>query len=162
MSFVAEIRNGVYDELSRASSEDSELLGSALSQLQVDFIKLQNQQLKSLMKLVKFWAQKGFVEKENQTLPSPYLLELVTIFCWQHASSPETFKFASAFRAVLLTLKDHKSLKAVWTDNYSWDKAQDTAHLERFVRLLCTGFSGPRAGPLREGKEIVQSGLHAG
>ena len=83
------------------------------------------------MKLVKFWAQKGFAEKDDQNLPSPYLLELVTIFCWQHASSPETFKFSHAFRTVLLTLRDHKSLKAVWDDNYSWEKAQETAHLER-------------------------------
>jgi hypothetical protein len=128
-----EIRNAIYDQLGRASTEDGELLGSALSQLQVDFIKSKNQQLKSLMKLVKFWAQKGFVEKDNQNLPSPYLLELVTIFCWEHASSPETFKFASAFRAVLLTLEDHKSLKAVWNDNYSWEKAQEVTHLERLM-----------------------------
>ena len=131
--FSAEIRNAIYDEISTASSEDAEILGSALSQLQVDFIRSQNQQLKSLMKLVKFWAQKGFVEKDNQNLPSPYLLELVTTYCWQHASSPETFKFASAFRAVLLTLKDHKSLKAIWNDNYTWDRTQDVVHLERLV-----------------------------
>ncbi|XP_028404312.1 2'-5'-oligoadenylate synthase 3-like [Dendronephthya gigantea] len=125
------IRNEVYDQLGKASSEEVEMLGSALSQLQVDFVKDMDQQLKCLMKLVKFWVQKGFVEKENQNLPSPYLLELVTIFCWQHASSPETFKFASAFRAILLTLRDHKSLKAVWDINYRWDRAQDVVHLER-------------------------------
>lgn len=83
------------------------------------------------MKLVKFWVQKGFADNENQNLPSPYLLELVTVYCWEHANSPETFKFANAFRAVLMTLKDHQSMKAVWTKNYTWDTAQEFAHLER-------------------------------
>ena len=132
-SLPAEIRNTIYEQLRGASAEDVEILGSALSQLQVDFVKSKSPQLKCLMKLVKFWAQKGFVEKDDRNLPSPYLLELVTIFCWQHASSPETFKFSNAFRTVLLTLRDHKSLKAVWDCNYSWEKVQESAHLERYV-----------------------------
>lgn len=127
----AATRNAIYAEIKGAKADEKEILGSALSQLQVDFIKNKNQQLKCLMKLVKFWIQKGFVEKDDQNMPSPYLIELITVFCWEHAGSPETFKFDSAFRAILLTLRDYKSLKAVWTDNYSWDAAQETTHLER-------------------------------
>ena len=111
-------------------------MASALSQLQVDFVNKRNQQLKCLIQLVKFWAQKGFADKDGQDLPAPYLLELITIYCWEHASSPETFKFANAFHAVLQTLKDHKSLKATWSEYYTWDKTQDISHLERLVILL--------------------------
>ena len=141
-ALLADNREAIFAELKRATADEKEIMSSALSQLQVDFVKGRNQQLKCLIQLVKFWAQKGFAEKEDQQLPSPYLIELIAIYCWEHASSPETFKFANAFHAILQTMRDHKSLKAIWTKYYSWDTAQETAHLERFATflLLCIIF----------------------
>ncbi|XP_019643130.1 PREDICTED: 2'-5'-oligoadenylate synthase 2-like [Branchiostoma belcheri] len=107
--------NGVYAMMGRLRSSERQYCSAALVELQRDFVKNQDPQVKNLIRLVKMWKASCVTESSLTSYP----LELLCIHTW-----PSYGTVAAAFKAVLQKLSNFGSICAYWTENYSYSRAQ--------------------------------------
>ena len=94
---------------------------AALVMIQRDFVKKRPALVKDLIRLVKYWRQTYIPQSGSKHVPSPYLLELLTIHAWENANRPEMFDMNIGFKDVMEVLKNHQSLRVHWEDYYRRD-----------------------------------------
>ena len=89
--------------------------------LQVEFVKSQQPIVKNLIRLVKYWRKTCVEDKSSGStkLPSSYLLELITIACWEKAGKPSSFDIRAGFKAVLQQLVDNCHIHFIWYNYYN-------------------------------------------
>lgn len=89
--------------------------------LQEEFVKDQLPNVKNLIRLVKYW-RKTCIEDKNTgktRLPSSYLLELITIGCWEEAGWEPSFDIRAGFKAVLQQLVNNCHIDFTWHKYYN-------------------------------------------
>ena len=91
---------------------------AALVMIQRDFVKKRPALVKDLIRLVKYWRKTYIPQSGSKHVPPPYLLELLTIHAWENANRPERFDMNIGFKAVMEVLKNHRSVRVSWEDNY--------------------------------------------
>ena len=100
-----------------------EYYSAAVVKLQVKFVKEPGERrpenVKKLIRLVKYWRKKYLPKKGRKRRPPSYLLELLTIHAWEKAKCPETFNMKIGFKAVMEVLENHRNLRVSWGDYYS-------------------------------------------
>ena len=99
--------------------ENWEYYSAALVKLQVEFVKKQPENVKDLIRLVKYWRKTYIPQIDHERLPPSYLLELLTIHAWEKAKCPKKFNIKIGFKAVMELLENHSNLRVSWDDNYS-------------------------------------------
>ncbi|CAH3018734.1 unnamed protein product [Porites evermanni] len=103
--------------------ENWEYYSAALVKLQVKFVtepvERRPENLKNLIRLVKYWRKTYIPQTGHERLPPSYLLELLTIHAWEEAKCPKKFNVKIGFKAVMELLKNHSNLGVSWKDYYS-------------------------------------------
>ena len=103
--------------------ENWEYYSAALVKLQVEFVKEPEERrpenVKNLIRLVKYWRKTYIPQTGHERLPPSYLLELLTIHAWEKAKCPKKFNIKIGFKAVMELLENHSNLRVSWDDNYS-------------------------------------------
>jgi len=74
----------------------------------------------------------SFVKKSSsKKFPTSYVLELITIDCWEKAHSPTTFNMEKAFKGVMHRIVDYANLNIHWSDNYRREEYTTATTKER-------------------------------
>lgn len=105
----------------RADTDHVEYYSAALVEQQVEFVKNYSANVKSLIRLVKYWRKTMVVPYEaKRKIPKSYVMELITIHLSEkHNVNGGTFNTLKAFRSIMEELKNYESLNIIWTKNYS-------------------------------------------
>lgn len=105
-------KGAAYNAMARAfnSQAEAQAYSASLSPLQIDFVSGQNETVKRVIRLVKYWKAKRGVNIRS------YTAELVTIYADRKGYGRST---RTLFEAVMTLLKDAESLKVAFDDNYS-------------------------------------------
>ncbi len=97
------------------------LYSPSLVKLQIYFINEKPAAVKDLMRLVKYWNKTTVaVETSRPALPTSYQFELITIYAWERAGSPQTFDRLQGFKDVLTIIANEIDyIRYFWTINYN-------------------------------------------
>ncbi|XP_031572096.1 2'-5'-oligoadenylate synthase 1-like [Actinia tenebrosa] len=121
-TFDANVTNGqarlnLYHKMASYDENTRSYCSAAVAELRRDFIIEKPTKLKGLIRLVKHWAKTYLPSSTaSQRMPSSYLIELVTIHCWEKVGSPSSFNTASLFKNIMMAFLNHIQL------NISWDR----------------------------------------
>ncbi|XP_072015635.1 2'-5'-oligoadenylate synthase-like protein 2 [Amphiura filiformis] len=97
-----------------------------LTPLQTEFVKSQPTNVKSLIRLVKYWKAEYLQRRQTEKLINSYTLELITIYVYKdEMDSPDKFDLAEGFKRVLSLLAARlDGFQHFWDTYYSKDVAQ--------------------------------------
>ena len=119
--------------------ENWEYYSAALVKLQVEFVKEPEERrpenVKNLIRLVKYWRKTYIPQTGHERLPPSYLLELLTIHAWEKANCPQKFNIKIGFKAVIELLENHSNLRVSWDDNYSKSIFIENRYFHRVFRI---------------------------
>ncbi|XP_028412286.1 2'-5'-oligoadenylate synthase 3-like [Dendronephthya gigantea] len=92
----------------------------ALAKQKVDFVEYRQPNVKSLIRLVKYWKKKMVREfSSGRRIPNSYLMELITIHLWEENTTGDgRFNTLKAFHGIMKTLDEYQSLNVIWMENY--------------------------------------------
>ena len=97
---------------------------ACLAPLQRDFVKPHSNDVKAIIRMLKYWKAE-YLHRWHQRLLNSYVLELLTIYAWQKAGSPNRFNLAQGFKSVLTLLAYNlRDLRHYWTSNYTAEMAE--------------------------------------
>ncbi|OPL33236.1 2 3-5-oligoadenylate synthase, partial [Mytilus galloprovincialis] len=104
----------IYDQM-EANEDLREFYFKCLAQLQVDFVKRKDEQIKRSIRLLKYW-----IKTQKHVLKS-YAAELLVIKAYEEMSKPTTGKIQTLnlMKAVFTKLSDLKNLKVSWDTYYT-------------------------------------------
>ncbi|XP_071804972.1 2'-5'-oligoadenylate synthase 1A-like [Asterias amurensis] len=110
----------MFNKMQQSSPGAREYYSPSLVEDQREFVKKQPTAVKSLIRMVKVWADQCLPESLRKSYP----LELLTIHMWERAGSPKSFKLERGFRCVIAILPYlHNQLKPVYW-NHSKNQAR--------------------------------------
>ena len=113
-----------YDEMIGCTTQVRDYYSAGFVGFQVEFVEGKPAIVKDLIRLVKYWRKTCIEDKSDGRLPSSYLLELITIHCWEKAGKPEPFDIRVGFKAVLKQLVDNCNLNVRWYKYYKKTRAK--------------------------------------
>ena len=94
----------------------------------MDFVKGKPAAVKDLIRLVKYWYSKIVRQVPTEShshLQAFYPLELITIYVWERAESPEVFDLLQGLKEVLTILASKlDDICHFWTVNYDNSRAE--------------------------------------
>ena len=122
--------------------ENWEYYSAALVKLHVKFVtepvERRPQNVKNLIRLVKYWRKTYIPQTGHERLPPSYLLELLTIHAWEKAKCPKKFNIKIGFKAVMELLENHSNLRVSWEDYYSNSILIENRYFHRLFRISST------------------------
>ena len=102
--------------------------------------------VKSLIRLVKYWKKEKVKDLNGQTNPTSYVMELITIHLWEeNTDEDDTFDTLRAFHGILKALTSNRieRLDVIWDENYDTDEVPMTIRENGYKRAIlpfcCTG-----------------------
>ncbi|XP_053136079.1 2'-5'-oligoadenylate synthase 2-like isoform X2 [Hemicordylus capensis] len=124
----------VYIKLKEASSHPGEF-SNCFTELQKEFISQCPPQVKSLIRLVKYWFKKYICQyksrlRKGESLPPKYALELLAVYAWQRGSHQTDFDMAEGFQTVLWLIEHYKELCIYWTTYYDFENETISRYLQ--------------------------------
>ncbi|XP_072015634.1 2'-5'-oligoadenylate synthase 1A-like [Amphiura filiformis] len=107
-----------------------------LTPLQTEFVKSQPGNVKSLIRLVKYWKAEYLHQRQTEKLINSYTLELITIYVYEEEmGSPDRFDLGEGFKRVL-SLLAYKlgGFQHYWDNFYSDETAQRGMKLKDMMK----------------------------
>ncbi|XP_006811629.1 uncharacterized protein LOC102807889 [Saccoglossus kowalevskii] len=116
----------IYQSILAESDAEKLAYSTHLTHLQLDFFKEIPPQVKNLSRLVKYWlnslCEANSIDKS--TMPSEYMLELITIDTWEETGEKIRFDMADGLRAVLQRFMSYDAVEVEWFVNCREDLAE--------------------------------------
>ncbi|XP_041360287.1 2'-5'-oligoadenylate synthase-like protein 2 [Gigantopelta aegis] len=109
----------IYDEMSRKSPGKQQFYSVCFAEKQAEFVKSVPQNVKNLIRLVKYWKK-----TEDVGLKS-YVLELLIIHLWRECENRQFFSMEEMFTKVMKRLRSFSDTKILWGDNYVASRYND-------------------------------------
>ncbi|XP_007900096.2 2'-5'-oligoadenylate synthase 1 isoform X1 [Callorhinchus milii] len=138
---VGQFGDNAYAKLIEIGDSDGEF-STCFTERQRLFVKNRPEQLKDLIRLVKYWYKMYVKPRKHDLppgirLPKKYAVELLTIHAWEQNGSPDKFSMAQGFRTVLELICRYRDLCIYWSHYY---KLSNNKTLTDFVKqkLLAT------------------------
>ena len=96
-----------------------------LAPLQRDFVKHHSNDVKAVIRMLKYWKEEYLHRGRDDRLLNSYVLELLAIYAWERAGSPNKFDLAKGFKSVLSILAyDLRGFRYYWMSNYTAEMAE--------------------------------------
>ncbi|XP_010341154.2 2'-5'-oligoadenylate synthase 2 [Saimiri boliviensis] len=114
----------IYRELKRSLDKTNARPGEfavCFTELQQKFFNNCPRKLKDLILLIKHWHQQCQKKMNGLPLPSPYALELLTVYAWEQGCRKDDFDIAEGVRTVLGLIKCQEQLCIYWMVNYNFE-----------------------------------------
>ncbi|XP_028407254.1 2'-5'-oligoadenylate synthase 3-like isoform X3 [Dendronephthya gigantea] len=126
----------------KTDTHNKEYYSVALAKQKVDFVENRPPNVKSLIRLVKYWKKKMVrAFSSDRRIPNSYLMELIIIHLWEeNTSGYGRFNTLKAFHGIMKTLDEYQSLNVIWTDNY---RINDIPYHVRCTRPLVMDPANP-------------------
>ncbi|XP_069353075.1 2'-5'-oligoadenylate synthase 2 [Eulemur rufifrons] len=124
LGFLEDPNPWIYRDLKRSLDKSQARPGEfavCFTELQEKFFNNRPRKLKNLILLVKYWHQQCQQKMKHSPVLSPYALELLTVYAWEHGCGKENFDIAEGIRTVLKLIKCQAQLCIYWTVNYNFD-----------------------------------------
>ncbi|XP_041358007.1 2'-5'-oligoadenylate synthase 2-like [Gigantopelta aegis] len=114
---LSEKAHTIYKDMKSLTSEEREFFSVSFSKKQTEFARELPNQVKELIRLVKYW-------KQTENLPGKsYFYELLVRHLWGNEwDKPQFISMEERFKDVICSLKNMRSMKIVWPELYNAEK----------------------------------------
>ncbi|XP_071119057.1 2'-5'-oligoadenylate synthase 2-like [Haliotis cracherodii] len=110
----------VYMDMRELPDADRDYYSVCLARIQIDFIRQAPRQVRSLIRILKYWLKEEV--NVDAEITSYYLMELLVMHRWQRAGHPTDFDMLDWFEEIMIQLFDLKSLGIEWANKYTTTK----------------------------------------
>ncbi|XP_046328851.1 2'-5'-oligoadenylate synthase 2-like [Haliotis rufescens] len=110
----------VYMDMRDLPDADRDYYSACLARIQIDFIRQAPSQVRSLIRILKYWLKEEV--NVDAEITSYYLIELLVMHRWQRAGHPTDFDMLDWFEEIMIQLFDLKSLGIEWANKYTTTK----------------------------------------